>query len=161
MKYFIFIIVAFFSLFALADESCTVTSSGETVEDQMEIKTDVPAHLKGATITVTTADGRVSTVPAEKFKVVPRVQQFVVTKTLQQDRVTCSKDSLKNRVSLLAGHGPTEGLSRSKTATKVIVESNVGTIGGVQYQRLITNKISIGAQVQSNESALVNVGLDF
>jgi hypothetical protein len=138
---------------------CTTTSNAEVVQETTEIKTDVPSHLKGATITVRLADGRETTVPAEKFKVVPRAQQFIVAKTYQLNRQVCSPE--KNRLSLLGGNGPKEGLNRHKTATKVTVESDVGAVGGLQYQRLLDHGLSLGIQGQSNESVLVNIGIDF
>ena len=138
---------------------CDTTSNAEEVSETREITTDVPNHLKGATIIVRTADGRESSVPAEKFKVVPRVQQFIITKTKQLDKTVCTPE--KNRISLLAGKGPQEGLNRTKTATSVTIETDVGAIGGLQYQRLVTDKISLGIQGQTNESVLVNIGLEF
>jgi hypothetical protein len=158
-KLLIFVLSFAVSVAALADDNCSTTSKAETVEETREIKTDVPKHLVGATICVKQADGRESCVPAEQFKVVPRKQQFLVTKTKQENKLVCGPD--KNRVSLLAGNGPKEGLDRSKTATTVTVESRVGAVGGLQYQRLITEDISVGAQVQTNESVLLNIGLDF
>jgi len=129
------------------------------VKETREIKTDVPNHLKGATITVRLADGKESTVPAEKFKVVPRLQQFIVTKTNQLSKKYCTPG--KNRVSVMAGRGPREGLKRTVTASKVVVESDVGGMVGAQYQRLINKDISLGIQGQSNETVLINIGLDF
>jgi hypothetical protein len=158
MKKFFIILILCSPLFAKASD-CTSSSDAATVEEQLEIKTDVPSHLKGATIIVRQADGRETSVPAEKFKVVPRQQQFIVTKTKQVDKLVCGPD--KNRVSLLAGNGPKEGLDRSNNGSTVTVESRTGAVGGLQYQRLITDRISIGGQIQSNESALINVGLDF
>lgn len=139
--------------------NCEESQNAEEVTETRELKTDVPSHLKGATIIVRTADGRETSVPAEKFKVVPRVQQFLVTKTKQQNNKICTPE--KNRISLLAGNGPKEGLDRSKSGTTVTVESRTGAVGGAQYQRLLTERISVGAQVQTNESVLVNIGLDF
>ena len=43
----------------------------------------------------------------------------------------------------------------------VDVESKTGAIGGVQYQRLLTDRISVGVQGQTNDSVLLNVGLEF
>ena len=150
---------------SFAADLCKTTTSDQSVEDQLEIKTDVPSHLKGATICVKQADGKESCVPAEKFKVVARKQQFIVTKVKTTDTTTCTvfekAEKEKNRVSLLAGNGPKEGLERTNNGSKVTVESRVGAVGGVQYQRLLNDRISVGAQLQSNESALVNIGLDF
>lgn len=158
MKTFLILLALVFSTSAVALD-CNTTSNVEEVEETRELKTDVPNHLKGATIIIRTADGRETSVPAEKFKVVPRVQQFVITKTKQLDKTTCTPD--KNRFSVLVGNGPKEGLDRSKTATTVTVESRVGAVGGLQYQRLITDDVSLGIQGQTNESVLINIGLDF
>lgn len=162
---FVLIISTMFLASIVMAEDCSTDSQAETVEEQLEIKTDVPKHLVGATICVKRADGAESCVPAEKFKVVPRQQQFITMKTKQLDTKVCSvkvKDGKeKNRVSLMGGQGPKYGLQRSVEPGKVTVESNSGLIGGAQYQRLLTDKVSVGAQVQSNESVLVNIGLDF
>lgn len=158
MKQIILLLVVLAPMVAMATD-CDTTSSAESVQETKEITTDVPKHLVGATICVKQADGKESCVPAEKFKVVPRKQQFVVTRTKQTDKLVCGPN--KNRASLLAGNGPKEGLTRTNNGNEVIVESRVGAVGGVQYQRLITDKISVGAQVQTNESVLVNIGLDF
>ena len=169
MKKLIAICVLCSPMFAYAAETCSTSSGAETVEEQMEIKTDVPKHLKGATICVVQADNKMSCVPAEKFKVVPRKQQFIVSKTKQLDKTSCvsevevlkEAEAKKNRVSLMAGNGPKEGLDRSSDGTTVTVESKVGAIGGAQYQRLLNDRLSVGAQLQTNKSVLVNVGLDF
>lgn len=161
MKNFITILILSLPVLAVASENCFTTMGNETVEEQMEIKTDVPKYLEGATIIVRMKDGKETSVPAEKFKVVPRRQQFIVTKTKQIDKLMCSAEANKNRVSLLAGEGPTGKLDRSRSSDTVSVEENHGAVGGAQYQRLITERVSVGAQVQSNETVLVNVGLDF
>lgn len=144
-----------------AGEQCTTETISMDIVKRELITTDVPNFLKGATITVKLADGKETTVPAELFKVVPRKQQVLVTVIKQNDKTICSTSLDKNRVSLLAGRGAREGLNRDNYPTVVDVESKVGAIGGVQYQRVIKGKLSIGAQVQSNDTALVNIGLDF
>jgi hypothetical protein len=162
MKYLSLLFIAMLALNAQASDTCTLSdSSAEVAEEKMEIKTDVPSHLVGATIVVRLADGRETSVPAEKFKVVPRVQQFVVTKTKKTDTLVCKGEQKKNRVSVHAGNGPKEGLKSTNYGTFVEVETNVGAIYGVQYQHLITDKISVSGQVQSNESVLIGIGLDF
>lgn len=161
-KHLVFIVIATTLLASVAIADCETSTSEETITDQLELTTDVPKHLEGATITVRLKDGKESIVPAEKFKVVPRAQQFIVTKTNQQSLGFCTvKDPHKNRISLLGGRGPKAGVDRTNNPTNVEVESREGTIGGAQYQRLLTEKLSVGAQVQSNDSVLVNVGLDF
>lgn len=149
----------FFPTLAIAD--CVTTSGQETVEDKLVISTDVPKHLEGATITVKLKDGTISTVPAEKFKVVPRHQQYLVTKVKQTDQTMCKADKEKNRLSAMIGQGPKPGLTYSRSAHEVDVESRVGTVGGVQYQRLLNDKWSLGVQGQSNQTGLINLGYDF
>jgi translation initiation factor IF-1 len=159
MKNLIIALIALLPMLVQASDNCSTTSDAEQIEEQMEIKTDVPSHLKGATIIVRLADGKETAVPAEKFKVVPRKQQYLVTKTKQLDKMVCGPE--KNRISLLAGKGQKSGLDRKEEGDKVTIETRNGVVGGAQYQRLVTDKISLGAQVQTNKTVLVNIGLDF
>ena len=161
MKSFITILVLCSPLLAFSAENCSTTEGTEVVDQLMEIKTDVPKYLEGATIIVRLKDGKETAVPAEKFKVVARKQQYLVSRTLREDKTICSAEINKNRVSLNLGQGPKGTLSTSKTASKVEVESQVGIVGGLQYQRLITDKISISGQIQNNNTGLLGVGLDF
>ncbi len=169
MKKLIITLMMTVSTQAMAKTECSTTQSQEQVEEQMEIKTDVPKHLEGATITITLKDGRTSTVPAEKFKVVPRKQQFIVTKTSTMSKEMCTvEDSKRHRVSVLGGHGAQEGLSsnRSQAPSRVTVESNVGAVVGAQYQyrtdlKLLDKPVSVGGQLQSNETGSVMIGIDF
>lgn len=168
MKTFIAICVLCSPMFAYAAETCSTSISAETVEEQMEIKTDVPKFLEDKEICIRdTKTGVAGCVSTAKFKVVPRKQQFIVSKTTQYEITSCSTEVIssaeakRNRVSLMAGNGPKEGLDRSNDGSTVTVESKVGTIGGAQYQRLLNDRLSVGAQIQTNESVLVNVGLDF
>ena len=159
--FFIVAMIALFSVVVRAEQTCQTRVNENSVEEKLEIKTDVPKHLEGATIIVRLKDGTESAVPAEKFKVVPRKQQFITTKVVSSHHTVCSSEKEKNRVSLLAGDGPQNDLNVKKTPTKVTVESSLGAVGGVQYQRLITDDISIGGQLQTNDSVLVNIGIDF
>ena len=140
-----------------AGETCSETA--EQAIEQKEIKTDVPKFLEGATITVQLKDGRESRVPAERFKVVPRKQQFLVTKT--KSTMLC-KASEKNRVSVLGGYGTKASLSKTvNSPSDTTVKTNEGAVGGLQYQRKVSNRLSIGAQGQSNKTVSIIVGVDF
>lgn len=146
-------------------------------EEKKDINTPVPKNLKGAKIIVRTKDGKETEVAADDFKVVPRKQQFVTTKVVQVSKEPCEpkiievekevtkvveKERLKNRVSLLLGSGSKPGLTRTDVLpTYVEVESKVGLVGGIQYQRLVTERWSVGAQAQTNKTFMLNVGLDF
>ncbi len=170
MKYLL-TILAMFSVTAHAEQSCNTQTSDYAATEQMEIKTDVPKHLEGATITVTLKDGRTSTVPAEKFKVVPRKQQFIVTKLDRSTKTSCTSvvtDEQKNRVSVLGGYGSKDGLDRddSQAPNSVEFKSKVGAVFGAQYQRKLGVKVfdlpvSAGVQGQTNKTGSVLLGVDF
>lgn len=163
MKY----LIAFIVLFALpvfaSDPVCSESQSEEQITDQLLISTDVPNYLKGATITVRLADGRETTVPAERFKVVPRKQQYLTTKTERSTVVSCvSNEPRKNRVALLGGYGARPGLGDIKQNGPALeVESNVGAVGGAQYQRMLDDRFSLGVQGQTNKTGSLMLGIDF
>lgn len=168
MKYAIILVVMFFTNAMAKAETCTLDSGEEQAIEKTEIKTDVPKHLIGATITVTLANGKSSTVPAEKFKVVPRLQQYLVTKVSQSTVKSCVNVSPnKNRVSALAGYGATGHLDRSADSSSETIESSRGVVGGAQYQRLLNDHWSLGVQVQGNDlsrnnkTGLGSIGYDF
>lgn len=156
------LVLMFLSQMSFAKD-CKITKSQSSVQDQFKIDTKVPKWLQGATIVVRQADGKESVVSADKFKVVPRKQQFIVTKTKETEQLTCSAgDDYKNRLSLLGGTGPKGNLKVTQpSADKAVIETNGGVTAGVQYQRKITDRLSIGGQIQTNESGAVLIGLDF
>lgn len=157
------ILTLLFGLTSYAEEKDCVETVDTKVESK-DINTPVPQHLRGATILIKKADGTIQEVEAENFKVVPRKQQFIVSKK-EKVVVNCDKkcDELKrNRLSLLVGRGAQRGLNNTQVSpTLVEVENNVGLLIGLQYQRLITDTVSLGVQAISNNSALGMVGIDF
>jgi hypothetical protein len=167
MRYFIlgFLTGAFIYLtasLAHSSEQCVTSSQQEEVQETKVISTDVPSHLKGAIIIIVQADGKKSAVPAEKFKVVPRKQERLITKVATNTLKTCQQSrEFKNRVSILGGRGAKEGLTKEVTPGKVEIESRVGAVGGLQYQRLLNDRISVGVQGQTNKTGLLSIGLDF
>ncbi len=165
MKKMLLIIFTITSTIVMADENCSDTQTLNSATEQMEIKTDVPKFLEGATICVKLADGKESCVPAEKFKVVARKQQFVVTKETTSTLRVCSANQ-KNRISVLAGKAATGGLDRSRSGNTESVSTEYDTALGLQYQRQLNLKVldlplSIGGQLQNNGSALGTIGVDF
>jgi len=162
------IALLFITINSYAAEECNTSAASEEVKEKLEIKTDVPKHLEGATITVKLKDGRETTVPAERFKVVPRLQQFITTKTQVSTSTVCKSPTKKHRVSVLAGKAPKTGVAtdNSNFPNKVAVESRYGTNTGLQYQyktdtKILGHEISVGGQVQSNDSAAGVIGLEF
>jgi len=147
---------------AYAKNNCSVTSQSLDVLETVVINSDVPNHLKGAKIVVYLNDGKSSTVPAELFKVVPRRQERLISKVAKTTTETCREFAEhKNRVSLLAGQGPKSGLTKDVSPGKVEIESRTGAVGGLQYQRLLNERISVGVQGQTNKSGALMIGLEF
>lgn len=169
---YIIILIASLSSVSLAALTCETKKDVKVVEEKKDVNTAVPKNLKGAKIIIKTADGKETEMEADKFKVVPRKQQFVTTKVVEVHSVECSpkvveriveKEPLKNRVSLHGGMAPQVGLTRSvhNNGNMIEVESNVGPTLGVQYQRLVTERVSLSAEAQTNKTLLLGVGLDF
>ena len=153
----LFILALFVSGNVYADQTCSETA--EQATEQKEIKTDVPKFLEGATIIVRLKNGKESSAPAEKFKVVPRKQQFIVTKT--KSSILCSA-SEKNRISVLGGYGNKASVSKTvDSPSQTTVKTNEGAVGGLQFQRKVSDKVSIGAQGQTNKTVSIIVGVDF
>lgn len=160
MKYIIMFLV---SVNVWASENCQVDTMESRATKKTVITTDVPKYLEGAVIIVRLADGRATTVPAEKFKVVPRQRQALVTEVTTSTLKVC-QDHNNHRVSLHAGKGPQGGLDRdnSQAPNVVKVESQFGAVGGVQYQyRFDNSHFSASGQLQTNETGLVGIGYDF
>ena len=166
--FIITLLLVCFSGFVYAAENCSTQSGAEVATEKLEINTDVPKFLEGATVCVKLADKTESCVPAEKYKVVPRQQQFIVTKTYRKSVTTCKADQLRNRISLHAGKGPNGRLENNvnSTNTQTDVENVYGNVGAIQYQYLFTDRWSLSGQVQSDnlkdaKTGLVGVGYDF
>ena len=91
---------------------------------------------------------------------IPTIVEKEVVKTVEVPKLVTKtvhkKVFKKNRISLLAGSGPTKV---SLTPTEVRLER--GSVVGAQYQRMITEDLSVGVQAQSNETVLGSVGFDF
>lgn len=147
---------------AAASENCSTSESQEEVLDARDINTKAPKWLEGATIIVKLKDGSESVVSAEKFKVVPRKQQFIITAVQKRTETMC-KNVDKNRVSLHAGKGPKGGLDRDNSMAPAFVEvkSQFGAVGGLQYQYKFDNDFSLSVQGQTNKTGLIGVGYDF
>lgn len=162
MKALIYLILMTFSICSVAAEQCQTSVSEEVAQEQRDVNTATPKTLKNGIILVYDAHGKeVGRMAAELYKVVPRKQQFIVTKTKQVAQTNCKADALKNRVSLMGGNGPKGGLDKEASSSEVTIKSRVGAVGGVQYQRLLNQRLSVGGQLQTNDTVMLNLGLDF
>lgn len=151
---------------SMAQECGETVSKTEETQGSMEVITQVPSHLRGATITITKADGSKETVKAEEFMVVKRKHQRPVvgvtteTKTLLCEKKVVDKN-VENIVSLEAVRGDA-GLEKnvvSKSETEVKTKQGVGV--GLMYQRNVYKDLYLGGKVDSNENVGLNIGLGF
>jgi hypothetical protein len=151
---------------AIASANCVEKKQTESKDVVHTVDTSIPAHLKGAKITVTLADGRTSTVPAEKFMVVPRKQQTVVGQDkLVKSVVTCSS---KNKNLIIADLR--KDVVDIETETSAIVggvtaktRTEKDLVPGINYFRrdLFDSNIGAGVGVDSNGTVKGMLGLEF
>jgi hypothetical protein len=159
----LFVTVMALSLSAYAGEqNCTTVTGEEQVEDKLEIKTDVPKHLEGATIIVRTKDGRETSVPAEKFKVVPRKQQYIVTKVSKKEKMTCSAADTRNLVMLGVRKDHT-GLTKETDGSTATVYSNKGAVIDAAYMRrkMFDTNFGAGVGLDTNATPKAFLGYEF
>jgi hypothetical protein len=129
-------IVVFFILFVMtlanASDSCQESSHVKLEDVSYRVDTDMPKHLKGATITVTQVDGKTSTVPAEKFKVVPRKQQFVVGQNQVVSQHVICKSNSKNMLIGEVRKDVTD-LDATSNGSTAEVHANKALVPGLNY----------------------------
>lgn len=142
----------------------TITSSQET-QSHVEVTTAVPEHLKGATLTITKADGTSETVKAEDYMLVKRKHKRpVVGITTQTKTLLCEKKSEKNAENILSleavsGQAGLEKNIISKSEVEVKTKKGLGL--GLMYQRNIYKDLYLGGKVDSNENVGLNIGVGF
>lgn len=161
MKYLLTILL----LPMFANAECTSEVEVKSVPVEYTVDTSIPEHLKGATITVTLADGSSSVVPAEKFMVVPRKQKTIIGDSHLVLNKTKCESSKNNTIALTArkGHkGIKTESSSSPSGTKVDVYSEETIIPGVSvYKRNIINSVGFGLGLDTKDGLNVMMGVDF
>ncbi len=157
MKYLIALVLIM--AYSAQAQDCSEEVTTTHGDSKYSLEKGAAAYLKGATITVTLADGSSSAVPAERFKVVPRIQQFMIS-TIETTKVISCQAS-KNRLSALGGVGARNGLKTTTSGNTTVVETSSGAVGGLQYQHMLNDTLSLGVQGQSNKTGSVLIGLDF
>jgi hypothetical protein len=90
-------------------------------------------------------------------KVVDKKVEVPVYIDRTETKVIVKRVHKKNRISLLGGMGPVKLDQVSPTQTNL----DRGAIGGVMYQRSLTETLNIGIQGQTNQTVLGTVGFDF
>jgi hypothetical protein len=149
------------------DNECVVeteTLEKETVEEK------TPKKFEDSTITRKTKDGKTVTLDGDKYKIVPRKQTRYRKKVKKQVvRPIVINEKKHHNISLLVGYGPDADISR-RTITpnrdvELTHESSLQL--GLSYDYLdvveITDDmdLSLGLQIQTNESAFGRVGISF
>ena len=162
MKTLMILLLTFASA-AHAADSCSESVSESTQEVVYEVNKGMPAHLKGATITVTQADGTSSTVPAEKFMVVPRKQKTVLGQSKQTSKTLTCKGAEKKNIVFADVRNDYKGVETTTDGKTATVESKKGVIPGLNYYRrqLLDSPIGAGVGVDTNGTVKGMVGIDF
>lgn len=158
----VFAVVVFFMNEAYAKE-CKTLSKSDVQEVKEDVNTEVPKGMEGAVIIVRTKDGRESSVPIEKYKVVPRKQQFKVTKTNTTEKMLCEADETKNMI-VVGGRKDHRDLdvdvsSDGKTASVV---SEKGLVLDASYiRRKAIGPVGAGVGIDTNGTPKAMLSIDF
>ena len=127
-----------------------------------------PKYLEGATVTVTLKNGKKYVYKSSEMAVVKRANLHVnngevkeakkIVKSVKEGKLIKNR---KNRAYFIAGYGPT-GKQKSSTngSTYEVKQEHSGVIG-VGYQRKVTDRVSVGGQIQTNGTTSVSIGTDF
>ena len=167
MKYLIIFTIGFLTMNVNA-EDCTESQTVSAEQVVYSVSKDIPKHLKGATITITQADGKTSTVPSEKFMVVPRKQTTILgeNKTISK-KLSCSKPSERKNIVSLDIRNDVTDIETKTTAIpngqQASVKAKTGTVLGLNLYRreLFDTRIGAGAGLDANGVLKGTVGLDF
>jgi hypothetical protein len=149
----------FLSASLLYAQDCTT----QTKDVVYAVNSQLPKHLQGATIIVRTKDGRESSVPAERFMVVPRKQY---TKVGQSSDTMCKAKSRKNSVmvGVRNDHAGMDAITKTTpTSVSAKVESKKALTPDLQYYRreILDSHLGLGAGVDANGTLRGIIGLDF
>ena len=124
-----------------------------------------PDYMKDGTITVTLKNGQSYSFSTNEYKVVRRgaVNLMAIHADVLHERVVeLSKHQQKlNRIRVLGGQGPSSTLDINSQPTVVTVKTRYENVFGLGYDRMLSEKWSVGGQALSNGTLLLNVGLDY
>lgn len=146
--------------------TCDTTYEQEFEHTSHEISTDMPKFLKGATITVTLANGKSSTVPADKFMVVPRKQYFIagVNKTVIKN-TTCAPKDKKNNIMV----GVKKEVTDLEVSTATIPGGKKAEVTSVDeylptvryYREDVLSNVGLGVGVDTKGKVEATIGVGF
>jgi hypothetical protein len=143
--------------------SCEYDRKMVTEPVEYSVNKGLPSHLKGATITITLSDGKSSTVSAEKFMVVPRVQRTIVGENkLIIVKKTCQDDLNKNTL-MIEGRHDIKNVVTEKQGLSAHTYAEKELIPGIDYYRrqILDTPIGAGIGIDTNATPKVFLGIDF
>jgi hypothetical protein len=127
----------------------------------------IPELLKDSKIVTTLKNGKQVSFDGNEWMVVRRkapkkLEEKLVLLPSDQSAAQVRKQPAQkmNRARLIGGVGP-KGFDSTTKANYVEINSKSGVIGGIGYDRLLNEAVSIGGQVLSNGTMALSLGLDF
>lgn len=144
--------------------TCGVETETQKSVTKQEVTKPTPEYLKGATITVTLANGSTVKMSADSYMVVPRkqVKESVSTKIVQKPIACLQEDKTsKNNILSLQAVRSQNGLDRNSpnmSTTEVETKNSVGV--GLLYQRKLDTLV-LGVGGDTNKGLNLGLGLEF
>ena len=148
-------------------DDCSEKTITQTNPVKYEVNKNLPKYLQGATITVRLANGKETTVPAERFAVVPRSQQFVVGQAVNTSKtLTCKAKSKRNNVIVDVRRdfvGVNKVASSTATTQTLKVTSDKAIIPAINYYRrqVLESDLGLGVGVDSSGVLKGMLGIEF
>ena len=132
----------------------------------------IPSYLKDATITVTLRDGTIYSYSANDYAVikrdgvvVPPPAQIIERKQVVYEEKEVVKwlprEKHLNRIRMLVGRSMNE-VSVSQTSSNLIsIKQSYSPFVGVGYERMVSDRWSLGLQWSTDKSQALTMGYDF
>ena len=96
----------------------------------------------------------------QKPKVIYKTKKVYKDKIVVKERLVTKYRTRKNRLRVLGGVGPT-GVGAEVLGNKAFTFEETGAVFGLGYDRLLTDQFFLGIQGLTNETFLLNLGIDF
>ena len=167
MKFLFILLTIMVPFFVQADECGQETAEVTSTVANIQVVTETPKYLEGATITITKADGSSETVKASEYMVVKRKHARPVVTTLASvTKHTCTnivpddQKYSKNIISLgiVDGYSDVES-SKIPGGAKLSVDRQIGA--GLKYQRAYNNRFYFGVEADTTQGRGVFGGVGF
>lgn len=143
---------------------CTDVQQKQEVKEEQVITTDVPNRLVGKEICIRDPKTGVSDCfSTEKFKVVPRKQQRIVTKVTEHTERTCKVAGKEKNLLMVGGRRDHKDIDTNVVGKTATVSSEKGLVVDATYMRqnVLDSKLGVGAGIDSNGTLRGVVGVEF